>query len=116
MCLNEKLEVLMHKLSLCIIEPLHVYTLMHKFSRLPQQYILRGLDWAFILRLFLLYVIITQLKPQIFVKHVQSFFSKQQTKGKLSSSSSHRSFIPPQSSPELLLERENNVEPVVSLM
>ena len=58
---------------------------------------------------------ITKLKPQIFLKHIQSFFSKWQTKGRLSSSS-HRRFILPQSPSELLLEHEKDVESAVSLV
>ena len=52
----------------------------------------------------------------MFLKHVQSFFFKRQTKGRLSSSSPQRSFIPPQWSPELFLEPEKDAESAISLV
>ena len=52
----------------------------------------------------------------MFLKHVQSFFFKQQTKGRPSSSSPQWSFIPSQWSPELFLEPEKDAESAISLV
>ena len=52
----------------------------------------------------------------MFLKHVQSFFFKWQTKGRLSSSPPQWSLIQPQWSLELFLEPEKDAESAISLV